>query len=203
VAVATVVNVALGLERLSDADIVLVYMAAVMLAAVRWGRAVSVAAAVSSVVAYDFFFVRPFYTFSVDDPRNLFTFAMLFATGIFISTLALRLQHAERQRKNEETKSALLSSVSHDLRTPLATITGAATALRDESAPLPDEERHALLDSIVDEAASLERLGNPGGSMNVFLERFFGFLSRNAVNADRWFRIPHAQVIEVGAQIDL
>jgi KUP system potassium uptake protein len=46
-------------------------------------------------------------------------------------------------------------------------------------------------------------LGNPGGQMNWVLERFFGYLSRNAVNADRHFRIPHGQVIEVGVQLDL
>jgi KUP system potassium uptake protein len=46
-------------------------------------------------------------------------------------------------------------------------------------------------------------LANPGGQMGIVLESFFGFLSRNAVNADRYFRIPHSQVIEVGAQIDL
>jgi KUP system potassium uptake protein len=46
-------------------------------------------------------------------------------------------------------------------------------------------------------------LANPGGDMGVVLESVFGFLSRNAVNADRYFRIPHSQVIEVGAQIDL
>ncbi len=64
-----------------------------------------------------------------------------------------------------------------------------------------------LLAIDLDEATyylSRERiLGNPGGQMNVFLERCFGFLSRNAVNADRHFQIPYTQVIEVGAQIDL
>jgi KUP system potassium uptake protein len=46
-------------------------------------------------------------------------------------------------------------------------------------------------------------LAGPGGEMGVVLETFFAFLSRNAVNADRYFRIPHNKVIEVGAQIDL
>ena len=46
-------------------------------------------------------------------------------------------------------------------------------------------------------------LARPGGEMNVVFERFFSFLSRNAVNADRYFQIPSEQVIEVGAQIDL
>jgi K+-sensing histidine kinase KdpD len=41
------------------------------------------------------------------------------------------------QAETERTRSALLSSVSHDLRTPLAVITGAATSLRDGSRTLP------------------------------------------------------------------
>ncbi len=46
-------------------------------------------------------------------------------------------------------------------------------------------------------------IAGPGGEMGVILETLFAFLSRNAVNADRYFRIPHNKVIEVGTQIDL
>ncbi len=61
----------------------------------------------------------------------------------------------------EELRSSLLSAVSHDLRTPLAVITGAATTLRDTSATLTPETRAELLTSIVDDARRLERiLGN-------------------------------------------
>jgi KUP system potassium uptake protein len=67
--------------------------------------------------------------------------------------------------------------------------------------------RRRVLDVDLDEVTyylARERiLANPGGEMGVVLESMFGFLSRNAVNADRYFRIPHSQVIEVGAQIDL
>jgi len=59
--------------------------------------------------------------------------------------------------KTEETRSALLSAVSHDLRTPLASMTGAATALRDDPG-LGDETRAELLASICDEAERMERL---------------------------------------------
>ncbi|MCA9517110.1 MAG: sensor histidine kinase KdpD, partial [Myxococcales bacterium] len=60
--------------------------------------------------------------------------------------------------RTEEMRSALLSSVSHDLRTPLATITGAATTLRDERGRLPEDTQRELLGSICDEAERLERL---------------------------------------------
>jgi two-component system sensor histidine kinase KdpD len=51
-----------------------------------------------------------------------------------------------------------LSAVSHDLRTPLASITGAATTLRSQGDKLSAETRHELLDSIADEADRLGRL---------------------------------------------
>lgn len=46
-------------------------------------------------------------------------------------------------------------------------------------------------------------LGGPGGEMGVIPEKFFGFLNRNATNADRYFSIPPEQVIEVGTLVDL
>jgi len=80
------------------------------------------------------------------------------------SAVALeRLRLAEEARlqslraRTEELRSALLSTVSHDLRTPLAVVTGAATALRDDRA-LDAPTRRALIDTICDEAERLERL---------------------------------------------
>ena len=46
-------------------------------------------------------------------------------------------------------------------------------------------------------------LAGPGGSMGVLPEKIFGFLNRNATNADRYFQIPNGQVIEVGTLVDL
>lgn len=78
-----------------------------------------------------------------------------------------RVRYAEQARVSalhahtEELRSSLLSTVSHDLRTPLAVITGAATTLRDDSGRLTPAARDELLSSIVDDAQRLERiLGN-------------------------------------------
>jgi two-component system sensor histidine kinase KdpD len=80
------------------------------------------------------------------------------------AALALdRVRHADDARRaafnaeREALRSQLLSSVSHDLRTPLATITGAATALREGPA-LDWDTRRELTESIVGEAERLERL---------------------------------------------
>jgi two-component system sensor histidine kinase KdpD len=67
---------------------------------------------------------------------------------------------AERSRvaaESERLRSTLLSSVSHDLRTPLAAITGAASALREDAAPSPSLV-HELASTVLDEAERLNRL---------------------------------------------
>jgi len=65
---------------------------------------------------------------------------------------------ARMQMQTEEMRSSLLSAVSHDLRTPLASITGAASTLRSQGEKLPPEIRHELLESISEEAERLGRL---------------------------------------------
>ncbi|MBL8860838.1 MAG: sensor histidine kinase KdpD [Planctomycetes bacterium] len=60
--------------------------------------------------------------------------------------------------ENERTRSSLLSSVSHDLRTPLAAIRGAAEVLLDDSRPAQARARSELLQAIRDESDRLGRL---------------------------------------------
>jgi K+-sensing histidine kinase KdpD len=141
-------------KHLADPDLVMLYMLAIGAAAVMFGRGASVAASALSLLAFDFFFVSPFHTFAISDERYLLTFAMMFVVGLLASGLTLRV----RKGQMDETRSALLSAVSHDLRTPLATITGAATTLRDSPAALTAEQRAEMLEAICEEAARMERL---------------------------------------------
>jgi two-component system, OmpR family, sensor histidine kinase KdpD len=59
--------------------------------------------------------------------------------------------------ENERLRETLLASLSHDLRTPLASITGAVTTLRQFGEQMPKEQRADLLASIEEEAARLTR----------------------------------------------
>ncbi len=65
---------------------------------------------------------------------------------------------AEISRRSEALKSALLDSVSHDLRTPLASIRAAAGTLMDPDVEWPPEERRGIAASIDFEAEWLNRL---------------------------------------------
>lgn len=66
------------------------------------------------------------------------------------------LQIAIRKSDEERLRNALLSSVSHDLKTPLVTMMGAATTLRDLDKDLSPGDRNELLDSIISETGRLE-----------------------------------------------
>ncbi|CAN5727381.1 sensor histidine kinase KdpD [soil metagenome] len=72
--------------------------------------------------------------------------------------LAGAAREAALRAHTEELRSSRLSAVSHDLRTPLAVITGAATTLRDDGERLSPTAREELLSSIVEDAKRLERI---------------------------------------------
>ncbi len=93
-------------------------------------------------------------------PEQLaFLEAVAHQAGVAIGRLQLAdtARDAALRAKAEELRNALLSSVSHDLRTPLAAITGMATSLRDSANDRSASEREAL-DTIVDEAQRLSRI---------------------------------------------
>jgi two-component system sensor histidine kinase KdpD len=67
-------------------------------------------------------------------------------------------QRARQQAETERLRSTLLSSVSHDLRTPLATITGAASSLADAGMQLPEATRRELAAGIPEQTQRLNDL---------------------------------------------
>jgi K+-sensing histidine kinase KdpD len=137
-------------------DVEMLYVVVVLVSAVFLGRGPAVASALVGVLAYDFFFVPPVHTFNVADPRYLFTFVMMFGIGLLVSSLAERARNAAVRAESEALRGTLLASVSHDLRTPLAAITGAATTLRDQV--VDETTRRELVEAICDEAERMERL---------------------------------------------
>jgi two-component system sensor histidine kinase KdpD len=86
------------------------------------------------------------------------TFAGQVALALERVTLSERTQQARLEVEAERLRTSLLSSLSHDLRTPLGVITGAASSLRERGEHLSHETRLELLDSVIDEAERMNRL---------------------------------------------
>ena len=70
------------------------------------------------------------------------------------------VREAEVEIQTERTRNALLNAVSHDIKTPLASIYGAATSLIEEESRISPAARRELVESISDEAQRLNRVVN-------------------------------------------
>ncbi|HSD73460.1 MAG TPA: sensor histidine kinase KdpD [Steroidobacteraceae bacterium] len=86
-------------------------------------------------------------------------FAMRDQTAVALDRMvfAEEVKRTQLVSETDRLRSALLSSVSHDLRTPLASITGAATSLAQLGETMPAAGRRELLDTIIEEAERLNR----------------------------------------------
>ncbi len=105
--------------------------------------------------------LRPVSVGRFVDPSQeelLATFANQIALAVERGRMAESAQTAQLEVQKERLRNALLSSVSHDLRTPLAVIKGAVTALIDGDAAAPASRRGEYLATISDEASRLDRL---------------------------------------------
>jgi len=71
-------------------SISLVFLTAVMVAAIVWGLLPSLFAAVVSVLAYNFFFLPPLYTFTVADPENVLALFFFMIVAVIVSNLTAR-----------------------------------------------------------------------------------------------------------------
>ena len=211
------------------------YVLAVMIAAIGWGAVYAVPVAVISMLAFNFFFLPPLLTLRLADGRNWTALAVYVATAVIVSDLATRARgraaeaeqrgretallsdaaaellqvrdtdallgdlqervarvlaesdevarerfeaafetlvstarerarlegdarDAEALRRSDLIKTAVLQAISHDFRTPLATMAAAVGGLESGDLQLSNEDRAALLETIRLELARITRL---------------------------------------------
>jgi two-component system sensor histidine kinase KdpD len=86
------------------------------------------------------------------------TFASQVALALERAELSEHAQEARVKAETESVRNSLLAAISHDMRTPLAVIGGAASSLADRSARLDEEQRRELAQTIHGEAAQMTQL---------------------------------------------
>jgi len=94
---------------------------------------------------------------SPDEDGRIDAMLRLLTLALERTRLVADLEASRLSEENERLRSALLSSVSHDLRTPLASIIGSASTLRDLADQLNEADRGELLDGILSESERLDR----------------------------------------------
>jgi K+-sensing histidine kinase KdpD len=160
VVVGAVSSVLPGLDTL-----ILLYVVPITIAATRWGSASAITAALASALGHDLLFVEPVGSLSIARANEAVGLVLLVITALIVSQLAdmarrgaARAREAEVARRSDAMKTALLRTVSHDLRTPLASIKASVSGLRQPGAEYSEEDRAELLAAIEEEADRLTRL---------------------------------------------
>jgi K+-sensing histidine kinase KdpD len=156
VATCTVVSMAM----LHTALFIMLFPLGVLVVTARFGIGPAVLTAVVGVLVFDFVFVPPAMAFSVADPKDVLTLAVMIAVAAVAGVLAERLRRqirdARRQTEIEQLRNTLLSALSHDLRTPLNALVGASNALCENR--LEPGERREFSHMVAAEAGRLNRL---------------------------------------------
>jgi two-component system, OmpR family, sensor histidine kinase KdpD len=90
--------------------------------------------------------------------RTLDAFANQIGLAVERASLAEQARQTEMLEITDKLQNALLNSISHDLRTPLVSITGALSSLADDQIQLDQAARHSLIETASEEADRLNRL---------------------------------------------
>jgi two-component system sensor histidine kinase KdpD len=96
-------------------NIVMVYLLGATIAALRLGRGPASAAAVANILAFDFFFVPPRFSFAVSDFEYAVTFGVMLAVALIIATLVASVRAQTRVAGARERRTALLYAMSREL----------------------------------------------------------------------------------------
>jgi two-component system sensor histidine kinase KdpD len=131
VVVAWAVAFLLQVAGLSEANKAVVFLPVVVVAAIWWGLWPGVVAAVASVLAFDFFFVPPYYTFAVRDAQYLVTLIVFLAVALLVGTLGARLRRQVQTSRVRERRLDVLFRLSRSLSAVSGTHQLAVAAQRE------------------------------------------------------------------------
>jgi K+-sensing histidine kinase KdpD len=149
-----------------------IYLLTVVVIGARIGRGPALMATALSVLGLDYFVIPPILQFEITELRHIVMLGGIGSVAVIVSNLTERLRKerdraAARDKQAEEarqaveaerTRNAILSTVSHDLRTPLATISASTQLLARNHESMTHSARSELLTGIAEQADRLEEL---------------------------------------------
>ena len=161
-AAATAVCAVLRGISTSDVHVPMIFVLAVLVISLSTeGYFYGLLAAVVSVIMVNYAFTFPYNKLDFSVYGYPLTFLTMLAVGFVASTLASRVKEQERVRiesEKEKVRANLLRAVSHDLRTPLTSISGALETLLNDEGTITEEERRLLMTDALNDSEWLYRM---------------------------------------------
>lgn len=117
-------------------------------------------AALLGVISVNYFFTYPYQEFNVTMYGYPLTFIVFLTVALITSTLTTKAKQWDSikiENERERMHADLLRSISHDIRTPLTSISGASSAILEDP-ELDNETRRGLVEDIHDESQNLIRI---------------------------------------------
>ncbi len=131
-------------------NVIMLFLLAVVVVAVRYGRGPAVAASVMSVAAFDFLYVPPRFTFAVSDVQYLMTFVVMLAVALVIGQLTADLTYQAKVANRREARVRGLYTMSRDLSAAL--LPDQIPAIVDQFIKAEFDTRAAVLTADANEA---------------------------------------------------
>jgi two-component system sensor histidine kinase KdpD len=115
-------------------NIVMLYLLGTTLGALRLGRGPSVLLAIGSMLAFDYFFVPPVFSFDVEDTRYLFTLGVMLSVALLTANLMVSIRRHRDIADARAQRTAVLYAMSRELAVASDAPTMAAAGIRHISA---------------------------------------------------------------------
>jgi len=150
----TAVSLLVIRSQINSTTVALIFIAGIVLLATFFEWIAAMIASVVAAFVFNFFFLEPYHTLTIDDPQNWVAFFVFLAVALSVGHLSAtsnrrrviaeglytkievafeKASAAEALRRSEQLKSALLDAVTHDFRTPLTSIKASATMLIEDN----------------------------------------------------------------------
>ena len=155
--------ICLLLRQMDEGDIyvsMIFLLAVAVVARITDGFVYGIAASVIGVLGVNFAFTKPYFKFCLSLSGYPLAFLSMLAVSVTTSAMTTQIKRQEEQHYRaelEEMRANLLRAVSHDLRTPLTSISGVASVLVSQP-DMPMENRQRLLREIADDSEWLIRM---------------------------------------------
>jgi len=140
----------------NQTTVALSFLLVVLVVATMSTRWIAVATSLMAFACFNFFFLSPVGTFTIARAEDWVALLTLLAVSLVASHLSAQVRSRTREATAAELKSALLASLSHDLKTPLTAVTVAANNLN--ASWLTEDQRREQAAIVRTELERLNRL---------------------------------------------
>ena len=140
---------------LPKTGVLLLLQLALVIISITNSRLTTTLSSLACALIFNYFFTAPLYTLHMTDAEDITNLVVFLIIALVTSEFSIRYRKQNEALRHAELRSNILLSISHDLRTPLSSIIGAISTLKEYQNLIDDEAKEKLIDSSLQESHRL------------------------------------------------